>query len=74
MSARFQLVIDCKDSELLARFRAAALGYVLEPPPAGSLPGMAGRPTGRSRSPPAPSESMPKPGGRQISGPPAPEP
>ncbi len=35
MSARFQLVIDCKDPGLLARFWAAALGYVLEPPPAG---------------------------------------
>ena len=35
MPARFQLVIDCQDPELLARFWAAALGYVLEPPPAG---------------------------------------
>jgi Glyoxalase-like domain len=35
MSARFQLVIDCKDPELLARFWAAASGYVLEPPPGG---------------------------------------
>jgi Glyoxalase-like domain len=35
MSARFQLVIDCTDPELLARFWAAALGYVLEPPPEG---------------------------------------
>jgi hypothetical protein len=35
MSTRFQLVIDCKDPEPLARFWAAALGYVLEPPPAG---------------------------------------
>ncbi len=35
MAARFQLVIDCKDPELLARFWAAALGYVLEPPPEG---------------------------------------
>src|SRR6202050_361373 len=35
MAARFQLVIDCQDPELLARFWAAALGYVLEPPPAG---------------------------------------
>jgi hypothetical protein len=33
--ARFQLVIDCQDPELLARFWAAALGYVLEPPPEG---------------------------------------
>jgi hypothetical protein len=35
MPARFQLVIDCKNPELLARFWAAALGYVLEPPPEG---------------------------------------
>jgi hypothetical protein len=35
MPARFQLVVDCKDPELLARFWAAALGYVLEPPPEG---------------------------------------
>src|ERR1700729_525452 len=35
MPTRFQLVIDCKDPELLARFWAAALGYVLEPPPEG---------------------------------------
>ena len=32
---RFQLVIDCADPEPLARFWADALGYVLEPPPAG---------------------------------------
>jgi hypothetical protein len=35
MPVRFQLVIDCRYPELLARFWAAALGYVLEPPPAG---------------------------------------
>jgi hypothetical protein len=35
MAARFQLVIDCEDPGLLARFWAAALGYVLEPPPEG---------------------------------------
>ena len=35
MPTRFQLVIDCQDPELLARFWAAALGYVLEPPPEG---------------------------------------
>jgi Glyoxalase-like domain len=35
MPVRFQLVVDCKDPELLAQFWAAALGYVLEPPPAG---------------------------------------
>jgi hypothetical protein len=35
MVVRFQLVIDCTDPDLLARFWAAALGYVLEPPPEG---------------------------------------
>jgi hypothetical protein len=35
MAHRFQLVIDCADPEPLARFWAAALGYELEPPPAG---------------------------------------
>jgi len=35
MAADFQLVIDCTDPDRLARFWAAALGYVLEPPPAG---------------------------------------
>ena len=35
MPARFQLVIDCKNPEPLARFWAAALGYVLEPSPEG---------------------------------------
>jgi hypothetical protein len=35
MTVRFQLVIDCADPEPLARFWAAALGYELEPPPAG---------------------------------------
>jgi hypothetical protein len=35
MPAQFQLVFDCKDPELLARFWAVALGYVLEPPPEG---------------------------------------
>jgi len=35
MAARFQLVVDCADPEPLARFWAAALGYVLEPPPGG---------------------------------------
>jgi glyoxalase superfamily protein len=32
---RFQLVIDCADPDRLARFWAAALGYVLAPAPAG---------------------------------------
>ena len=35
MAVRFQLVIDCADPDLLARFWAAALGYELEPPPTG---------------------------------------
>src|SRR5215510_10706815 len=35
MPARFQLVIDCKDPDLPTHFWAAALGYVLEPPPKG---------------------------------------
>ena len=35
MPVRYQLVIDCKDPEALARFWAAALDYVLEPPPEG---------------------------------------
>ena len=35
MASTFQLVIDCADPEPLARFWAAALGYELEPPPAG---------------------------------------
>ena len=35
MPARFQLVVDCADPGLLARFWAAALDYVLEPPPDG---------------------------------------
>jgi Glyoxalase-like domain len=32
---RFQLVIDCADPDKLARFWAAALGYILAPPPDG---------------------------------------
>src|ERR1700749_267141 len=35
MATRFQLVMDCRDPEVLARFWAAALGYVLQPPPEG---------------------------------------
>jgi hypothetical protein len=35
MAVSFQLVIDCTDPDRLARFWAAALGYVLAPPPAG---------------------------------------
>ena len=35
MTVRFQLVINCADPELQTRFWAAALGYRVEPPPAG---------------------------------------
>lgn len=35
MPVRFQLVIDCADPDLLARFWAAALAYELAPPPPG---------------------------------------
>lgn len=35
MPVRFQLVIDCSDPDLLARFWAAALDYELAPVPAG---------------------------------------
>jgi hypothetical protein len=35
MAAGFTLVIDCADPDRLARFWAAALGYVIEPPPVG---------------------------------------
>ena len=35
MPVRFQLVIDCADADLLARFWIAALGYRLAPPPIG---------------------------------------
>jgi hypothetical protein len=35
MPVRYQLVIDCENPELLARFWADALGYVLEPSPEG---------------------------------------
>ncbi|MCU7729532.1 VOC family protein [Actinoplanes sp. KI2] len=35
MPARFTIVVDCRNPEPLARFWAAALDYVLEPPPEG---------------------------------------
>lgn len=35
MGAPFQIVIDCADPARLARFWARALGYTLQPPPAG---------------------------------------
>lgn len=35
MGVDFQLCIDCAEPDVLARFWAEALGYVLEPPPEG---------------------------------------
>jgi hypothetical protein len=35
MAVRYQLVMNCADPDLLARFWASALGYQLEPPPEG---------------------------------------
>ena len=35
MPTSFQVVIDCGDPALVARFWAAALGYVVQPPPEG---------------------------------------
>jgi hypothetical protein len=35
MTTRFQIVIDCADPGLLAKFWAQALGYEFEPPPEG---------------------------------------
>ena len=35
MAVHFQIVIDCRDPEPLARFWASALRYELEPPPEG---------------------------------------
>jgi hypothetical protein len=35
MAVGFQMVIDCRDRDRLARFWATALGYRLDPPPAG---------------------------------------
>jgi len=35
MTARLQVTIDCEDPDRLAQFWAAALGYVLQPPPDG---------------------------------------
>lgn len=33
MAVKFQLVVDCSDSDRMVEFWAAALGYVPEPPP-----------------------------------------
>jgi hypothetical protein len=35
MAVTYQLVIDCADADRLAHFWAAALGYVVQPPPDG---------------------------------------
>jgi Glyoxalase-like domain len=35
MSVRFQIVINCADPDVMTSFWAAALGYVIEPPPEG---------------------------------------
>jgi hypothetical protein len=35
MAVKFQVVIDCKDPARMTRFWAPALGYDIEPPPAG---------------------------------------
>jgi len=35
MAVRYQLVINCADPAVMTRFWSEALGYVLEPPPAG---------------------------------------
>jgi len=37
MAVRFQITIDCDDADCMASFWAAALGYEVEPPPAGYL-------------------------------------
>ena len=37
MAARFQITIDCDDADLMAAFWSTALGYEIEPPPAGYL-------------------------------------
>ncbi|MEQ8436349.1 MAG: VOC family protein [Ilumatobacter fluminis] len=37
MAVRFQITIDCQDADAMSAFWSAALGYVVEPPPAGFL-------------------------------------
>lgn len=37
MTVRFQITIDCFDADHMAVFWSIALGYVIEPPPAGYL-------------------------------------
>lgn len=37
MATPFQITVDCDDAELMSVFWSKALGYVVEPPPAGYL-------------------------------------
>jgi hypothetical protein len=37
MAVRFQITIDCEDADRMASFWSTALGYEVEPPPAGYL-------------------------------------
>ena len=37
MAVRFQITIDCDDADRMAAFWSVALGYEVEPPPAGYL-------------------------------------
>ncbi len=37
MAVTFQITIDCHDADVMASFWSTALGYELEPPPAGYL-------------------------------------
>jgi hypothetical protein len=37
MAAPFQITIDCRDANAMSSFWSAALGYTVEPPPAGYL-------------------------------------
>ena len=37
MAVRFQITIDCDDADRMASFWSSALGYEVEPPPAGYL-------------------------------------
>jgi hypothetical protein len=37
VTVRFQITIDCFDADRMAAFWSIALGYVVEPPPAGYL-------------------------------------
>jgi hypothetical protein len=37
MATPFQITVDCHDADLMCAFWCTALGYVVEPPPAGYL-------------------------------------